>query len=76
MDLPIELFCDGKVEIQIAANLIYHERNKHIEINCHFIREKVQEGCIHTVHVPSNMQLADILNAQLEGVLRGMMTCS
>lgn len=65
MDLLMELFCDDKAEIQIAANLIYHERTKHIKINCHIIRENVLEGLIHTVHVPSTLHLADILTKGL-----------
>lgn len=38
VNVPIQMFSDRKVAIQIAANLIFHERMKHIDINSHFVR--------------------------------------
>lgn len=37
---PTTLFCD-KAPMQIAANPIYHERTRHIKIDCHLVREKI-----------------------------------
>lgn len=71
MELGVEdlkltkLYCDSKVALQIAAKPMFHERTKQIEIDCHFIREKIQKGVIQTVHVVSGNQLADIMTKAL-----------
>ncbi|GJS68100.1 hypothetical protein Tco_0682665 [Tanacetum coccineum] len=44
VQLPVTLFCDKKSAQQIAANPCFHDRTKHLDIDCYFTRDKIQEG--------------------------------
>ncbi|XP_019246536.1 PREDICTED: uncharacterized protein LOC109226198 [Nicotiana attenuata] len=47
--------------IYLAHNPVQHARTKHIEIDVHFVREKVASGTLQVQYVPSQDQLADLL---------------
>lgn len=55
-----DLFCDNKSAIMLASESVLRERTKHIEVDIHFIREKVRLGIVTPSFVPSSEQSADV----------------
>ncbi|KAJ7514205.1 hypothetical protein O6H91_23G033000 [Diphasiastrum complanatum] len=64
---PTTLHSDSQSGIQLAKNPVFHARTKHIEIQYHFIRERLLSREIHVVHYSTGEQLADIFTKPLVG---------
>ena len=59
------VYCDNISAVYMSSNPIQHQRTKHIEIDLHFVRERVAVGDVRVMHVPTSSQYADIFTKGL-----------
>jgi len=65
VSLPFTLYCGNKAAMHIIENSVFHERKKHVRIDCHYTRDKILEGFLKTAYVTSQEQLGDIMTKPL-----------
>jgi hypothetical protein len=59
------VYCDNVSTVYLSTNPIQHQRTKHVEIDLHFVRERVTIGDVRVLHVPTTSQFADIFTKGL-----------
>ena len=69
VDKATLLYCDNVSAVYLTDNPIHHGRTKHIELDVHFVREKVAIGEIRVHHVPTRQQITDIMTKGLPRAL-------
>ena len=55
------IYCDNQKAQTLIKNLTFHARNKHIDIQHHFVRNKVQNDTLELRHIVNNNQIVDNL---------------
>jgi hypothetical protein len=59
------VYCDNVSAVYLSTNPVPHQRMKHVEIDLHFVRDRVAVGEVRVLHVPTTSQFADILTKGL-----------
>ncbi|KAM1392939.1 hypothetical protein PS1_029222 [Malus domestica] len=66
---PPVLHCDNISALALCSNPVFHSQIKHLDIDFHFVRERVQKRDLHVAYISTTDQVADILTKGLYGPL-------
>ena len=59
------VYCDNISAVYLSTNPVQHQRIKHVEIDLHFVRDRVAIEDVRVLHVPTTSQFADIFTKGL-----------
>ena len=59
--LPMKLYCDNKATISFTHNPVLHDRKKHVKVDKHFTKEKIEGGIVCMIYVPTEDQVLNLL---------------
>ena len=59
------VYCYNISAVYLSTNQVHHQRTKHVDIDLHFVRERVALGAVRVLHVPTSLHYADIFTKGL-----------
>ena len=65
LNVPPILWCDNHSALALASNPVYHAQTKHIEVDYHFVHEKVLNKDIHIKFISTHNQVVDVFTKGL-----------
>jgi hypothetical protein len=69
IDKATVIYCDNVSAVYLSENLVHHQQTKLVELDIHFVREKVVLGQFKFLHIPTEHQFADIMTKGLPAPL-------
>ena len=65
IDKATMIYCDNVSAVYLSENLVHHRRTKHVELDIHFVRERVALGQFRVLQIPTQRQIADVMTKGL-----------